>query len=308
MRKVGARSDERRIQLDGPQQPAHRILHPVPFQRLPLMMRAQIELMCFPTLRRSLARNFGHRNCGNGKAAAMDPAAQADHQLTLQLHDSAAFHHQIFAPELRTIRNPDHLSPQPQPLRRCMQLTAENKIRLERLADLMRRHSAPRQCEHRFPSHDRRHRAFGSAQPLHCCLSNRRTKVVGNAVPGVERQDGKPRHRASFLHIIGLDGSGDPVPAFVDALDAIRGLQPFPERFNALRGDLARSVFFAPHGALKLRRAHDLARPREQQTQNRRLHLGERKRRLPAKERPISLEPETGKPIAKKRHVRRCRR
>ena len=148
MRKVGARGDERRIQLDGPQQPAHRILHPVPFQRLPLMMRAQIELMRFATLRRSLARNFGRRYRRDGKAAGMDPAAHAVHQLPLELHDSAAFHHQILDPELRAVRNPDHLSPQPQPLRRRMQLAVENKIRFERFADLMRRHSAPRQCEH----------------------------------------------------------------------------------------------------------------------------------------------------------------
>ena len=141
MRKVGARGDERGIEIDGPLQPPHRILHPVPLQSLPLMMRSQIELVRLAMLRRGFMRSSSRRNGRDGKAAATDSAAHAVHQLPLELDDPAD-------PKLGPVRNPDHLRPQPEPLRRCMQLPAKNQIRLERLADLVRCLSAPRQCEH----------------------------------------------------------------------------------------------------------------------------------------------------------------
>ena len=63
-------------------------------------------------------------------------------------------------------------------------------------------------------------------------------------------------------------------------------------------------MLIAPHRALQLQRTHNLARPPQQQPQNRQFLSGQFERSIPAQERPIGLEPQVRKPIPKRPRIR----
>ena len=107
--------------------------------------------------------------------------------------------------------------------------------------------------------------------------------------------------------MIGFHINCDSVSALIHAFNAIRRMQPFAQRGNALGNNFIGSVLIAPDRPLQFKRTGDLTRPREQQSQNRQLLCGQFERSIPAPERPIGLEPRARKPIPAMLRVRRRR-